>query len=140
MTETPPEIPGNRPSQTPASWRELFLKRADQSAFSLLWVAVIVGCTWYFVTARGLQLIDIDEADPRSSQFMVEVNSASEHEFACLPGIGQKTASSIISFRQQNGPFESIDSMVEVPRLSQMLLDKVRSFLYLESQTQPADR
>ena len=48
-------------------------------------------------------------------------------------------ALSIISFREQHGPFESIDSMTEVPRLSPRLLDKVRSFLYLESQNQTAD-
>lgn len=94
---------------------------------------------WYFVTARGVQPIDIDEADSQSSQFAVEVNSASEHEFACLPGIGEKMALSIIAFREQHGPFETIDSMTEVPRLSPRLLDKVRSFLYLESRTQTAD-
>ncbi len=117
----------------------MFLTRADQTAFSMLWMAVILGCMWYFVTARGVQPIDIDEADSQSSQFAVEVNSASEHEFACLPGIGEKMALSIIAFREQHGPFETIDSMTEVPRLSPRLLDKVRSFLYLESRTQTAD-
>jgi competence ComEA-like helix-hairpin-helix protein len=105
----------------------------------MLWAAVILGCVWYFVTDRGFRPIDIDEANSQSSQFVVEVNSASEHEFACLPGIGEKMAQSIIAFREEHGPFESIDSMTEVPRLSPRLLDKVRSFLYLEPPTQPAD-
>ncbi len=132
MTDPSPEIPAKQAPQPHSSWTELFLNRADQVAFSILWVAVIIGCGWYFVSARGLQPIDIDEAGSRSNQFQVAINSASKHEFACLPGIGEKTAAAIIAHREQHGPFESIDSMTEVPRVSPRLLDKVRSFLYLE--------
>jgi len=94
---------------------------------------VIIGCSWYFVTARGINPIDIDQADRQMTNFMVEINSASKHEFDCLPGIGPKTANAITSWRTEHGPFESINALAEVPGVSEKLLEKLRPFLYFES-------
>ena len=101
---------------------------------------VIAGCVWYFVSARGIETIDIDQASPRTAQFLVEINSASKHEFACLPGIGPKTASKITIWREENGPFESVDSMAEVPGVSQGLIEKLKPFLYFESANEVTQR
>ena len=128
-------------SQSGASvWDAVFLKRAEQTAFSTLWVAVVLGCIWYFVTERGFDPVDIDEAPTRHVQFLVEINSASKHEFACLPGIGAKTASRITAWREQNGPFETIESLVEVPGVSPKMLEKLRPWLHLKSQDELTQR
>lgn len=127
----PPKALPKRQSAT--NWDALFLKRTEQTAFLTLWVAVVAGCVWYFVTERGFDPVDIDQAPTRSVQFLVEVNSASKHEFACLPGIGSVTASRITSWRDENGPFESIDSLVEVPGISTKTLEKLKPWLHLES-------
>jgi competence ComEA-like helix-hairpin-helix protein len=104
----------------------------------MLWVAVIAGCIWYFATARGIRTIDIDTAPAKTAQFLVEINSASKHEFDCLPGIGPKTAAAITRWREEHGPFQSIDSLIDVPGVSERLLEKVKPFLYhdLEQVTQ----
>ena len=98
----------------------------------MLWVAIILGCCWYFLTARGPNLIDIDQADRQTTNFLVEINSASKHEFDCLPGIGPKTAEAITTWRTEYGPFESINSLAQVPGVSEKLLEKLRPFLYFE--------
>lgn len=94
---------------------------------------IILGCGWYFVTARGVSPIDIDQADRQTTTFLVEINSASKHEFDCLPGIGPKTANAITAWRTEHGPFESINALAEVPGVSEKLLEKLRPFLYFES-------
>lgn len=128
-----PQSARKNPSQRSSKWDLLFLKRADQIAFSTLWVAVILGCGWYFVTARGPSPIDIDQVDRQTVSFLVDINSASKHEFDCLPGIGPKTATAITAWRNEHGPFESLDELKEVPGISEKLLEKLRPFLYFES-------
>lgn len=122
----PNPAPGNQGS----NWDSLFLRRAEQTAFSTLWVAVVVGCVWYFVSQRGFNPIDIDQAATQSISFQVEINSASKHEFACLPGIGSITAARITDYREQNGPFESIDSLTDVPGISTKMLTKIKPWLH----------
>ncbi len=136
----------NQPKQAisnksgPSALDAIFLKRAEQTAFSTLWLAVVAGCIWYFVTERGFDPVDIDEAPARNVQFLVEINSASKHEFACLPGIGSKTASKITSWREENGPFKTIDSLVDVPGVSPKMLEKLKPWLHLESQDELTQR
>ena len=140
MNANRPKSDGQKTSRTPSNWDALFLKRADQIAFSTLWVAVILGCAWYFVTARGTNPIDIDQAKRQTTTFLVEINSASKHEFDCLPGIGPKTASAITSWRKEFGPFASLDSLAEVPGVSENMLEKLRPFLYFESSDEVAQK
>jgi competence protein ComEA len=44
----------------------------------------------------------------------VNINSASATELEELPGIGEVLAQNIIDFRTQNGPFTSVDQLVDV--------------------------
>ena len=140
MNANRPKSAGRKTPRGPSNWDALFLKRADQIAFSTLWVAVTLGCVWYFVTARGINPIDIDQAQRQTTSFLVEINSASKHEFDCLPGIGPKTAAAITAWRTDNGPFESLDSLAEVPGVSDTLLEKLRPFLYFESTDEVTQR
>lgn len=105
----------------------------------LAWGIVIIGFIVWILTARGPDLIDIDHAEFRQTRFLVDINSAGSSEFSCLPGIGKKTASSIVSFREQNGPFKDVESMSEVPGVSKRLLNSLKSFLYIAASKDLAD-
>jgi len=142
------EHPQSSPKQPPKSvadnqgsnWDLLFLKRSEQLAFSTLWLAVVAGCVWYFVSQRGYDPIDIDHAATQTVGFRVEINFASKHEFACLPGIGVKTAARITQWRDQHGPFESVDSLAEVPGVSVKMLEKLRPWLHHQPQDKISKR
>jgi competence protein ComEA len=54
------------------------------------------------------------------------LNTASADELNRLPGIGPSTAQKIIDYRKENGPFQSIEDIVKVPRIGAKLLDKIR--------------
>jgi comEA protein len=45
---------------------------------------------------------------------MVNINTASVSDFEALPGIGAKTATRIVDYRQKNGPFKKVEELMNV--------------------------
>lgn len=45
----------------------------------------------------------------------VDINSATAEELKVLPGIGDALAQAIVSYRGENGAFESLEQLMEVP-------------------------
>ena len=52
---------------------------------------------------------------------------------ATLPGIGSVKADAIVSFREENGPFASIDGLLAVPGIGPRLLESVRGLIAIPS-------
>lgn len=59
--------------------------------------------------------------------FNVNINSASESDLIKLPGIGKKTASEIINYRNKNGKFENINDLLKVKGIGKSKFDKIKS-------------
>ena len=45
----------------------------------------------------------------------IDLNRATADELDTLPGVGPSTAAAIIAFRDDNGPFTSVDGLLDVP-------------------------
>lgn len=56
----------------------------------------------------------------------VNINTASVAELELLPGIGEVTAQRIIDFREQNGPYRSVDDLVLVQGVSTRMVNDLR--------------
>lgn len=56
----------------------------------------------------------------------INVNTADTTTLERLPGIGPATAQAIISYREANGPFQTIDDLENVPRIGPVTIDKFR--------------
>ncbi len=61
----------------------------------------------------------------------VPLNSATVEQLDTLPGIGPKTAQEIVSYRQQHGPFTSVDQLTEVKGIGPAKLERLRSLVTL---------
>ena len=44
----------------------------------------------------------------------LDLNTATAEELAELPGIGEELAGRIVDYREENGPFESVEGIMEV--------------------------
>ena len=66
---------------------------------------------------------------------MVNVNTASLEELQLLPGVGESRARSILELRKQRGGFKSLDQLVEVKGIGDILLDRLRPHLTLKGKT-----
>jgi competence protein ComEA len=62
---------------------------------------------------------------------MVNVNTAAQAELEELPGIGPVTATSILQWRADNGPFTSVDELLEVSGIGEATLAEIAPFVTL---------
>lgn len=59
-------------------------------------------------------------------QQAVNINTADLEALTQLKGIGQKRAEAIIAWREANGPFKSVDQLMEIKGIGQAVLDDNR--------------
>jgi competence protein ComEA len=63
---------------------------------------------------------------PGSSGGLINVNTASATELETLSGIGEVLAATIIEYRTQNGPFASVEELMDVSGIGPATLDEIR--------------
>ncbi len=62
----------------------------------------------------------------------LNVNRASADELVTVPGIDRALAENIVDYRQSNGPFDSVDELMNVQGEDQERLDKSKPFLKVQ--------
>ena len=65
-------------------------------------------------------------ADAGAAAEPVDLNRATVTELERLQGIGPATASAIVEYRTRNGPFTSVDQLLDVPGIGPAKLDAIR--------------
>ncbi len=67
-------------------------------------------------------------ANPAAAD-LVNINTATLQELDALPGIGPTTAQNIITYRQQHGPFQHIEDIMNVPGIGPATFDRLSSLI-----------
>ncbi len=65
----------------------------------------------------------------QSSSELVNINTATSEQLQTLSGIGEAKAQKIIEYREQNGPFESVDSLTNVSGIGEKTLESLRPYI-----------
>jgi competence protein ComEA len=66
------------------------------------------------------------------SSDLININTASSFELESLPGIGPTTASKIVAYREANGPFLSIESIVNVSGIGPGTYERIKDLITVE--------
>ncbi|MGA8944291.1 MAG: helix-hairpin-helix domain-containing protein [Thermoactinomyces sp.] len=61
----------------------------------------------------------------------INVNTATAEELEQLDGIGPKKAQAIVRYREENGPFSTVDEIAKVPGIGEKTLDQFREQITL---------
>ena len=74
---------------------------------------------------------DETEADisDLGSDGKININTADEEQLTQLPGIGPTIAKRIITYREENGNFKSIDDLTEVHGIGTGILDNISPYI-----------
>lgn len=70
-----------------------------------------------------------EETEEETEEDRVNINTASASELDALPGIGPVLAQRIIDRRTEQGPFTSVEELLEVDGIGQATLDGLREFI-----------
>jgi competence protein ComEA len=62
----------------------------------------------------------------------INLNKADETELQNLPGIGPSKAASIISYRNENGPFQSIDDLKNISGIGDKTFEKLKESIMVQ--------
>ena len=70
--------------------------------------------------------VPVEEASP------VNLNTADPEALASLPGIGEELAGRIVRYREEHGPFETVEALTEVSGIGQGKLAALEGFVTVE--------
>jgi competence protein ComEA len=62
-------------------------------------------------------------------QYLVDINQADVEQLMQLKGIGEKKALLIIEYRAQNGPFKSIDDLLNIKGIGDKIINENRTLI-----------
>jgi competence protein ComEA len=60
---------------------------------------------------------------------LINVNTAATTELEELPGVGEVIAQAIVDYRTENGPFASVDQLVDVSGIGDATLENIRELV-----------
>ena len=126
------EIASDRTQSTTEENRQpaRFLGLIDSDRWFLIAIACCV-LTYVLLTISisREETIEVKNLGYAKAQFVLDINSATWVEWMQLEGVGEMTARKIVDFREQSGPFESVEAVIDVPGIGPKTLEKMRPHL-----------
>lgn len=79
-------------------------------------------------SGQGIATVDASP-DAAASSAKVSLSKADASALTTIPGVGEKTAAQIISFRESNGPFESIEDVMKIPGIKEARFAQMKDYI-----------
>ena len=69
------------------------------------------------------------QAEQTADNGKVNLNTATKEKLMSLPGVGESRADSIISSREEKGPFKKIEDIMQISGIKEGLFEKIKDFI-----------
>ncbi|MCA1057982.1 helix-hairpin-helix domain-containing protein [Rossellomorea aquimaris] len=63
---------------------------------------------------------------------ILNINTASQQDFETLPGIGPSKAASFVQYREENGPFSTIDEITNISGIGDKTFEKLKEHISVQ--------
>ena len=70
---------------------------------------------------------------------VIDLNAADAYDLDRLPGIGPATAEAILAYREEHGPFQSVDDLLSVSGIGEVTLENLRPYVAAGSAAETAE-
>lgn len=100
------------------------MKRTLLKSFLAVTVAVVA-------LAATVPAFAIDDSQTSETKLVVDINHADAQDLMELPGVGAKVAERIVAYREENGPFEQVEELMNVRGIGEKTFLKLKPFLTL---------
>ncbi len=64
--------------------------------------------------------------EAQDKEVLIDINTADKAGLCTLPGIGESKAEDILTYREKNGAFQSIEDIMKVPGIKESLFEKIK--------------
>ena len=109
------------------AWR---LSHQHQLALALLASLTLAAiCLWFSWSVWQGEQVDVDQAPNITLEFQVDVNRAGLGELMAIPTVGPKMAAAIVGYRNDQGPFRSLEQLQEVSGIGPKKLEQMKKYL-----------
>ena len=93
---------------------------------------VLDGGKIHIPAAGGEPLSAEAPAEAAGPDYIININEDGAYKLVLLPGIGEAIAGRIIAYREENGPFGSIEEIKEVSGIGDKVYDKIKEYITIE--------
>lgn len=103
-----------------------FTEAADQNQVNLaqrVYDEMVVFIPKTGELAEGIELM---QTTPTNQTNGIQINNATQEEIETLNGIGPAKAEAIITYREENGPFKSVDDLLNVSGIGEKTLENFK--------------
>lgn len=134
LTSTPPAAPAPvrvaLPSSPAAEALAVWSPPAQGVAALLCLVALLFLAQGYGYLPLGTRPTELQRSEALT--YRLDLNRATRAELMQLPGIGPKLAADIEAYRQANGPFRSLEQLLEVDQIGPKTLQRLQAWAAVE--------
>jgi len=123
-----PTLASPSPAVVPLAPADSAWPRAAQGATAVLLLSALALLGWHLVL-RQAWAARPTEIEP---VLRIDLNRADRAELLQLPGVGDKLAQRIETYRRDHGPFRRVDELRRVPGFGPKMLERLRPFLTVE--------
>jgi competence protein ComEA len=112
-------------------------KMAGLVLFALMIGMAVYGAdgSIYQITPGGYHNPDERMWNSEAGAGVININTASVDQIRMLPGFNDQLAANIVSYRNYNGPFQTLEDLLKVKGMTKEKLDRISQNLVLEGDT-----
>jgi competence protein ComEA len=88
------------------------------------------------ITSRSGNQVSIQPSAtsaPYENGNLININTASQSELETLPGVGPVTAEKIIAYRESNGPFQTIEEIMDVAGIGPVKFEGMKDLITVQN-------
>lgn len=100
-----------------------FFTKGEWAITAVVLAAILVGALFLLPPLHQSSYAPVGNMDIAAETGPIDINHATAEKLALLPGIGEVKSKAILEYRQENGPFETLEDLANVKGISQKTID-----------------